>query len=155
MQVDRFHKMLEKFEPSDWLFFIDPRHMNLTSFDFSKFSQDHTDFYTAKHLVAVEAMPGGTKEYVLTDSDGQVSKIQRFYEGKTWVSNTQVLATLVSAASILRVGKWPVDSLSELRGELAGAGIPSQDVLVSGNGTDLFEENNLMELTEQFVFSDC
>jgi len=141
----------DRCEPSDWLILIDPRFFPVNGYHLTKFVRDLAVNPCARHIVAVESVPGGTKEYVLANTGGNVCKIQRFYEGVTWVRTSSVSCTIVCAASAELIKQSTPGSLSEFRQALAEAGVPGVDILPSHGYVDLTQEANLLCLMERFL----
>ncbi len=142
---------IDRCEPSDWFLFVDPRFFPVHGYHLSKMVCDLAVSPCTRHMVAMESVPGGTKEYVVMNRDGQVRKIQRYYEGVTWVKTSSISCTLVSVSSACLVRSPQFASLSEFRRLLAAAGVPGVDLIPAGPCVDLASEANLLSVNEHFI----
>lgn len=149
--IERFGRQLASYEPSDWLLLMDPRRFPAGDFDLAALLENRTADPCAKHLVAMESGSDDTKEYVHLDANGNVRRIQRYYEGVTWLCTSGVIASLVSVSSARLVSDMPFTSLSELRQSLSVGAIPSQDIPLPGSTVDLTDERGLLGLAEQMI----
>jgi len=150
VSADEFGKLVTGYEPSDWLLIVDPRYFPADGFHPEKLTEDH-DPATSRwitHLVAMESDAGGTRECTLLDTEGYVRRIQRYYDGLTWLRTTGVACSLISAASARLVDTMSFRSLSHLRGALTFAGIPSRDIPLSSGTVDLADERGMLTLSE-------
>jgi lipopolysaccharide/colanic/teichoic acid biosynthesis glycosyltransferase len=147
-----FGQHLASYEPSDWLLIADPRCFPAAGFDPKGLLDDtEHDPRWARHLVALEAMPGGSQECVEVDADGRVRKIQRYYGAVTWPFTAGLFCSLIPVASTMRSRSLSFGSLAELRAALAARGVPSRDVLLEGGAFDLGQERGLLGLNDRFV----
>ncbi|MCC7416114.1 MAG: sugar transferase [Acidobacteria bacterium] len=153
MHVSEFRPE-ETYEPSDWLLFVDPAWCSLDPLRLSSALNDAARSRSrATHLVALSQHAGGMGERVELSAQGQVRKVQRYYDGATWSRLEGVACSLVSA-SCLRPLKdpLPLDSLADLRTALTMRGIPSRDVTIEGPVFNLTRERELLRLNEHLVF---
>jgi lipopolysaccharide/colanic/teichoic acid biosynthesis glycosyltransferase len=152
LPVQEFAQRLAAYEPSDCLLVIDPR-----LFPEEGLAPDLLlrrpvyDHRWVRHLVPLAASEGGTRECVELDADGQVRRIQRYYDDVTWPFAAGVCCSVLPGACAAMAADLGFSSLSELRRNLAGRGIPSRDLPVAGAVFDLSEEPGLLGLTERFI----
>ena len=146
-----FASTLETLEPSDWLLIVDPRCLPLERNTVAELARANGSPSSARHLVALENGSQGTTECVQVDAGGRVYRIQRYYDGITWLNTCGVACSLVSAASINGAGVRGFSSLPNLRRELATRGMPSRDVTLTGEALDLTDERGFMSLSERVV----
>lgn len=151
--VDGVNTLLGEYEPADLLLFVDPRCFPAGGFDPGLLLDEGTFVHGVRHLVGLETGTRGTKEYALLDADGTVRRIQRYYDGITWLRSCGVSCSLISVGSARLVEKTSFLTLSRLRGALSLIGVPTRDVLFSGGTIDLTEERGLLSLTEQVILS--
>jgi len=148
----RFEERLWSYEPSDWLLIVDPRRFPARGFDPALLlAKADLHFQGVTHLVTLDSSAEGTREYVQTDPDGRVRRIQRYYEAVTWPFASEVSATLLPAACTLLLAGAPFTSLAQLRHTLASLGVPSRDVPVPMKTFDLGDERGLLGLSERFT----
>src|SRR6185295_6608588 len=83
-----------------------------------------------RHLVALEAHPGGTTERVHLGANGSVGRIQRYFDSATWPFTSGVACSLVPVSCAIDASDLPFGSLRELRKSLAERGVPSSDVFI-------------------------
>jgi lipopolysaccharide/colanic/teichoic acid biosynthesis glycosyltransferase len=145
---------LSAYEPSDQLFFVDPRCFPIDGLhpqELLRYSL--TDPRWARHLVSLDLTAGGTKERLDIDQAGNVRRIRRYYDSVTWPFTSGVACSLVPAASTLLPEEFRFDSLEELRNVLAARGVPSRDLPLGSIALDLTDERGLLALTEILVLS--
>ena len=147
-----FRELLAGDDPSDSLLIIDPSCFPAPGLDVRPLLPFlGGDFEMVRHLVALETTAGDTKEFVHSDADGRVRKIQRYYHPVTWPFASGVVCSLIPVASIRMAPDLPLDSLPALRRSLAARGIPSRDVALPGSVFDLTNEAGALGLSEQCV----
>jgi lipopolysaccharide/colanic/teichoic acid biosynthesis glycosyltransferase len=147
-----FESFIASLEPSDWLLFIDPTCVPLDSVDPEGILAKATDSpRSAVHLVALDSNVGGTCEWVDVDGNGDVTRIQRYYDDVTWSYTSGVAASLVPASCLRLLRGAPIKSLRDLRAQLAANGVPARDVPVAGRTFNLQHERELLMLTERLV----
>ncbi len=150
-----FAEFVAGLEPSDSLLLIDPRHVVEEGLNPSLlFNRAKEAPGTVIHLTALDANVGGTSEWVDVDSQGQISRIQRYYDDLTWSYAVGVAASLVPAWSLKTMHAERLTSLTSLlmlRSALSAAGIPCRDIPLSGRTFDLSHEREFLMLTESVV----
>lgn len=150
--VPAFADRLQDFDPSDWLFIVDPRCFPEAGLDANVMTRHPaSDPRWVRHLVALERSPVGTQECVELGDDGRVRRIRRYYDGVTWPFTTGVACSLVPVASALRLPAAALASLAELRRALACAGVPSRDLPLTGSYFDLTRDEGLLALCHKEV----
>jgi lipopolysaccharide/colanic/teichoic acid biosynthesis glycosyltransferase len=143
----------DSYEASDWLLFIDPRFYCADALRLPAMLKDTVrPSARATHLVAMTRHTGGTNERVELAANGQVRRIQRYYDAATWPVLSGVACSLVSVAC-LRTTTEPLRfaSLTDLRAQLTSRGVPSRDVLIEGAAFELGREDELVRLNERAV----
>ncbi|MEP7346434.1 MAG: sugar transferase [Gemmatimonadaceae bacterium] len=154
LRRDVFRDPLSRFEVSDVLLFISTSTYSAKELDLSELiPQSDVDGPMVRHLLAFETSLLGTKEFVHSGADGQVQRIQRYYEPRTWPFTAGVIASLVHVANIMTAANFEFASLDELRQRLSAAGVPSQDVPFRGQVFDLLDEAGVLALQERRVLS--
>jgi len=141
-------QMLGRLEPSDWLLIVDARYFPVEGADVRALVDKLALSRGARHLVALERSRQGTKEYVQLDGQGQVLRIQRYYEGVTWLQTRAVAASLVPVSAARDVPNAAFQDLATLRGALAIGGVVSRDIDLGTGVFDLNQEHGLLELCE-------
>jgi lipopolysaccharide/colanic/teichoic acid biosynthesis glycosyltransferase len=145
----QFAARLHDYEPSDWLLIRDSRFVSAAPLSLTEMLHDIARSHrAARHLVALAATLAGTSERVLLNPEGQVARIQRYYEGVTWPFASGVALSAVPVAGTLAVSNPPVSSLAMLRSCLASEGVPSRDFFVDQPVFDLAHEAGLLGLAE-------
>jgi lipopolysaccharide/colanic/teichoic acid biosynthesis glycosyltransferase len=148
-----FHERLATEDPSDTLLIIDSSCWPAAGFDVRPLLPFlGGDFEMVRHLIALDATPGRTKEYVQSAPDGRVRRIQRYYHPVTWPFASGLVCSLIPVSCFRLTAGLPIESLPALRRALAAQGVPSQDVTLPGNVFDLSDEGGVLALSEQFVF---
>jgi lipopolysaccharide/colanic/teichoic acid biosynthesis glycosyltransferase len=137
------------YEPSDWLVVVDPRCVPARGFMRGALALDNDGPRRARHLVVLEAHPGGTTERVQLGANGTVGRIQRYYDSATWPFAAGVASSLLPVSCTLGAGTLALGSLRELRSSLAQRGILGYDVFLHGGAFDLSQERDLLGLSEQ------
>jgi len=141
---------LRDYEPSDWLVIVDPRCVPAKDLTPGALAVDgDRGPGRVRHLVALEAHPGGTTERVQLGANGTVGRIQRYYDSATWPFTSGVACSLLPVSCTMGAGELSLTSLRELRRSLAERGVPSQDVFLRGGAFDLSQEHHLLGLSEQ------
>ena len=149
-----FARHLSRYEPSDWLLIADSRQVPAREADFGELLRGLAeDTRSVRHLVQLETTSVGTQEFVQFDAEGQVCRIQRYYDGITWPFTGAIVSSLLPVASTLRRGgkELPFSSLSDLRTALAVGGVSSRDVPFTGGVFDLDDEAGLLALNELLI----
>jgi len=143
---------ISDYEPSDWLIVVDPRCFPAIGLVPSALLlDDESGPRRVRHLVALEAHPGGTTERVQLGPNGTVGRIQRYYDYATWPFTSGVACSLVPVSSTIGSIDLPLTSLRELRRSLAAHGVPSSDVFIRGGAFDLTQERDLLALSDRMV----
>jgi lipopolysaccharide/colanic/teichoic acid biosynthesis glycosyltransferase/acetyltransferase-like isoleucine patch superfamily enzyme len=147
-----FPEFVTTLEPSDWLLFVDPKCTLLDGVDPEVLlGQSAQSPRSAVHIVALETNDGGTREWVDVGDAGDVVRIQRFYDEKTWSYTSGVVASLVPVPCVLTTRALKIGCLRELRTALTMLGVPARDVPVTGHAFDLTQEHELLMMTERVV----
>ena len=143
---------IAEYEPSDWLVIVDPRCTPSAGLDRRALMLESDGGpRRARHLVVLEAHPGGTTERVQVGANGTVDRIQRFYDSATWPFTSGVACSILPVSCTLWARDLPFASLRELRRSLAVHGVPSHDVFLRGGAFDLTRERDLLGLSERVV----
>jgi lipopolysaccharide/colanic/teichoic acid biosynthesis glycosyltransferase len=143
---------IAEYDPSDSLLIVDPSCCPAGGLDVQPLvAVVGDDFRMARHLLALEVTSGRTKEYVHSDANGRLRKIQRYYHPVTWPFACGIVCSLIPVASTLTAPDLPLTSLPELRRALAAAGVPSRDIPLGASAFDLGDEGGLLGLSERFV----
>jgi len=143
---------IAEYEPSDWLMIVDPRCFPSTWLARGVFAPENAGgLHPVRHLVALEAHPGGTTERFQLDANGTLRRIQRYYDSATWPFTSGVACSLLPVSCTMGGSDLPFASLRDLRRRLAERGIPSSDVSLDGGAFDLSQERELLRLTERVV----
>ena len=146
-----FSDFVAGLEPSDSLLFLDPSCTLLDGVDPDVLIQVSGSPRSAVHLISLETNAGGTFEWVDVDGNGDVTRIQRFYDELTWSHTAGVVASLVPVPSLLTARGLTFGNLSELRAALTARGVPARDVPAQGRAFDLTHEHELLTMTERVV----
>jgi len=148
-----FRDWLAGCEPSDFLLLVDPRCFPVDVLEEADlvFRHPAADPRWARHLVALDLSPAGTRERVDLDGSGRVRRIQRYYEAVTWPFASGVACSLLPVSCGLVAGELSFNSLGGLRRALNAAGVPSRDLPLSGAALDLTREEGLLKLNEGLV----
>jgi lipopolysaccharide/colanic/teichoic acid biosynthesis glycosyltransferase len=140
------------YEPSDWLVMVDPRCFPSIGLVPSALMLDNDRGpRRVRHLVALEAHPGGTTERVQVDANGTVGRIQRYYDSATWPFTSGVACSFIPVSCTLGASDLPFGSLRQLRRSLTERGVPSHDVFIRGGAFDLSQERDLLALSERML----
>lgn len=105
-----------------------------------------------RHLLAFDGTTLRTKEFVQTDTDGRVRRIQRYFQPVTWPFPIGVIASAVPVACLQMADSIPLDSLMSLRQALTTRGLPSQDLPYHGRCFDLNDERGVLSMNEARLF---
>ena len=146
--LDRFDEILSKLEPSDWMLMIDPRNLPIDRSGLRELVRDRDRSRAARHLVAMETSHQGTKEYVQLDGQGRVQRIQRYYDGVTWLQTRAVTASLIPVSAVRGFPSAALRDLMVLREALVTAGVVSRDIGLPAGVFDLNQEYGLVQLCE-------
>src|SRR6185295_18362388 len=137
--------LIAEYEPSDWLVILDPRCVPTQGFTAGALRLDtERGPRRVRHLVALEAHPGGTTERVQLGANGTVGRIQRYYDSATWPFTSGVACSVVPVSCTMDLGDLPFTCLRDLRRGLAQRGVPSSDVFLRGGAFDLSQERHLL-----------
>jgi lipopolysaccharide/colanic/teichoic acid biosynthesis glycosyltransferase len=140
------------YEPSDCLVILDPRCTPLAGLEPDDLTlESDAGPRRVRHLVALEAHPGGTTERVQLGANGTVGRIQRYYDSATWPFTSGVACSVLPVSCTLGASDLPFGSLRDLRRSLAERGVPSHDVFIRGGAFDLSRERDLLGLSERVV----
>src|SRR5688572_622431 len=144
-----FASTLRRYEPSDWLLFVDPRCFPLNGFNPSPilYQLDEAP-RLARHLIAMAPTSAGTSECVEFDDAQRVRRVQRYYEAVTWTVAYGVSCSLVPVSALLMSSSLPFGALTELRRALASTALPSRDIAITDAVVDLDLEQSLLALNE-------
>jgi lipopolysaccharide/colanic/teichoic acid biosynthesis glycosyltransferase len=142
---------LDTLEPSDSLLVVDPGRLAAEGPDLARLLAERSDPRWACHLVALDGVEGGTREFVDEDESGRVRRIQRFYAPVTWPFSGAVCASVLPAGGARLGGRNAWTSLTELRGTLARQGAPARDLALAGPAFDLREERGALAAAEFFA----
>lgn len=148
------HELAEASEPSDWVLFVDPRHVPLKPLDLAKLLPDTSNCWLAKHLIVLGKSAEGTEEFAQLDQQGQVQRIQRYYDGITRMETLGVACSLVPITTARCLPARRFDSLMDLRLALTSVRVPSRDIPLRSGTADLTEESGVLELNEHLVATD-
>ena len=151
LEAPQFAARLHDYEPSDWLLIRDSRFVSAAPLSLTELLHDIARaHHAARHLVALAGTLAGTSERVLLDPEGQVARIQRYYDGVTWPFASGVALSAVPVAGTLAVSSPPVSSLAALRSCLTAQGVPARDFFVDKHQPvfDLAHEAGLLGLAE-------
>ena len=151
LPAGEFAQRLAAYEPSDCLLVVDPRLLPEELAPESLLRRPVYDHRWVRHLVPLAASDGGTRECVELDADGQVRRIQRYYDDVTWPFADGVSCSILPGACAAMAPDLSFASLSDLRRSLASRGIPSRDLPVRGSVFDLSEEQGLLDLSEHLI----
>ncbi|MFQ5413996.1 MAG: sugar transferase [Phycisphaerae bacterium] len=140
-------------EQADEAYLLDPARWPGPSVDVADVVAGLRDFRGAVHAVAVDVGMDDTRERVERDDDGQVTRVQRFYNGANWpeVASNAVFLSRVPARAIADI---QFSTLGELRAALCAKGVLSRDVPVAAHFVDLHDEATWLQLCEQTIVSD-
>ena len=139
------------YEPSDWLVILDPRCVPAAPLKPADVLTGRDVPHRVRHLVATQAHPGGAIERVRVGADGNVGRIQRYYDTATWPITAGVACSVVPVACTLDSDELPLTSLGALRRSLADQDVPVTDVFLRGGAYDLSRERDLLALSERLV----
>jgi len=147
-----FAHSLSRYEPSDWILFIDPRCFPLSGFDAEPllYGLDDTP-RLARHLIAMAPTSAGTSERVELDAESRVRCVQRYYEAVTWTVAYGVSCSLVPVSALLMSPRLPFGDLIELRRALVSTALPSRDTTIDGGIVDLNLAQSLLILNERSI----
>jgi lipopolysaccharide/colanic/teichoic acid biosynthesis glycosyltransferase len=140
------------YEPSDWLVMVDARCFpSIGLVPSALMLENEGGSRRVRHLVALEAHPGGTTERVQVDANGTVGRIQRYYDSLTWPFTSGVACSVIPISCTIGASDLPFSSLRALRRSLSERGVPSNDVFLRGGAFDLSQERDLLALSERVV----
>ncbi len=101
--LEQFGRVLAGLEPSDWVLLVDARRCPVRRIDLQPLLSRRPDAPAAAHLVCLAASEQGTQEYVQFDPAGRVRRIQRYYEGLTWLQAAAVFCSIAPVACLRRL----------------------------------------------------
>lgn len=137
-------------EVGDYVLAADPRRWPLGGFDLAGLLRRHGDYRAATHVIGVGSNNERARERVAHDTNGQVRRVQRLYEGVAWpdVAGTGIFLSLVPA--------WPMRDtafacLGELRSALAARGILSRDLPLRLDVCDLTQADDLVAFNAEVL----
>ena len=145
----QLQRLLDRCELSDWILLVDPSCYPENGLDLRNLFRTWHKERTARHLLVLDQLQRGSREYVQVDSGGCVPRVQRYYDGVTWVQTQAVQASLIPVAALLEIVPSTEIDLAALRRALAVKAFPSRDVSISSGLFDLRNEHDLLELCEQ------
>jgi len=143
-------EMVSRLEPSDLLVVIDLRCVPASPPDLRRLAAKVAAERCVRHLVKMQTSQRGTKEYIELDAAGRLRRIQRYYDGVTWLQARAVIASLIPVSMLRDFPAASLANLTLLRGWLA-AGVVSRDIGVPAAVFDLDEEAGLRLFCEQHV----
>lgn len=135
-------------EPSDSLLIVDPRCLPIDPQEYAAILKGPSELRGARFQVALDRGHLGTKEFVHFDAEGRIRKIQRYYDGHTWLQTHAVSSALVPVSSLFDLADPAVDDLPLLRRRLTGSGALTGDVLLQSPAVDLRAEPGYLKMTE-------
>ncbi len=153
MHPDGLRDLLSTYEPSDWLLLLDLHDFPVNNLDLAKLMSYSTDSRGATHLVSLDADARATQESVRFDAESRVRRIERYYEGVTWLQTSGVAASLVRVAAILGLPETHFATLPELRKSLASNGTPSHDLSLTAGAINLAQPCGLLHLMEHVAMA--
>ncbi len=145
---DNAAQLAYELEPSDVLLVIDPRCFPIDGIRYSSFLHDIENMRGARHKVALDRSHGGTREFLQFDAEGRVRRIQRYYEGHTWLQTQSVAASLIPVSSLWDIEAPPLTDLPRLRRTLSATGAFSRDFPLESASVDLRTEAGMVHLLE-------
>src|SRR6185436_17028427 len=135
-----------------WLLIVDPRCVPALGLDPAALAlESDVGLRRVRHLVALEAHPGGTTERVQLGANGSVGRIQRYYDSATWPFAWGIACSVLPVSCTMGARDLPFTSLRDLRRCLAERGVPSHDALLRGDAFDLTRERDLLGLSERVM----
>ena len=146
--IQDLDETLDGHEPSDWLLVVDPHTMPADGTKFQKLLTSLTKTHETRHLVALDKGNQGTREYVQLDAQGQVKRIQRFYDGVTWLQTSAVAASLLPVSAAREVPSSMFGNPAALREALVTTGAVSRDIGIKGSVFNLNRERGLLQFCE-------
>jgi lipopolysaccharide/colanic/teichoic acid biosynthesis glycosyltransferase len=152
LTLAEFAARIATFEPSDAILLVEPSCFPLREIDLSAIFGDGTDsLRAAQHLVPLESTEAGTDERLEFNDDGNVRRVQRYYDQVTWTVAKGVTCSLLPASHLSKPSALPLDSLVTLRQALAARSVPSKDFTIGGRALDLSKPSGLIALNEWCV----
>jgi lipopolysaccharide/colanic/teichoic acid biosynthesis glycosyltransferase len=150
-ELGRLPEITGRLELSDWLLLVDPRWSSVRGDGLRLLVRKLAEAQGARHLVALGASQQGTKEYVQFDADGKVQRIQRYYDGVTWLQTRAVAASLIPVSAVRIAPDTAYPDLTTLRGVLVACGAITHDIDLREGVFDLDQEAGLLQLCEQHL----
>ena len=155
--ASRMADIVRGYEPSDALLLLNPLCYPMEGFALAALSAlagKGETYAMVRHLVALDVQGSGTKELAMLDPEGQVQRIQRYYDGLTWLNTQGVACSLVPVSCARLADSRAFGSLPELRRALAVLGVPCQDMPLQGEVLDLGQAHGLLHLSERAVLAE-
>lgn len=147
--TERSRTISDAMEPSDLLLLIDPRCIVLDESAFRTLVQGASPYLGARYLVALDRSHHGTHELLQMDHDGRVRRIQRYYDGHTWIQTQDVAAALVPVAALWDLTDPAITDLPRLRRALASCGALATDFPAKSPAMNLRVEGGYLQLNER------
>jgi YD repeat-containing protein len=139
-------------EPSDWIWFIDPRWWAAAPAGLDALLADARETgVAAHHLCVLERSHAGTRERVEYDARGRVQRIRRYYADSTWAVGAGVHCSMVPAACLQAAPPFTWTSLAELRTRLSDRGVPTRDSVLRVDWFNLDLAADLLRINERAV----
>lgn len=138
-------------EPSDTLLIVDPSCFPETADEWVEAVRVSPPAGAARHIVHVSPRKGGTRECVHVDADDRVRRIQRYYDGFTWMDTVGVSCTLVSVAVMRSVAVRRIERLSDLRAALTAEHVLCSDAHLADGAYDLSDAPGFVRLNERTI----
>ncbi|MBN1345166.1 MAG: sugar transferase [Phycisphaerae bacterium] len=151
VEAGDFRDLLSTYEPSDWLVILDPRHFPASPIDFALLAKEAIERRGATHVVSVDPNVASAQECVRLDADSRVRRIERHYDGVTWLQTSEVSCSFLRVVSALNVAEGGFSSLPGLRRALATTGVLSNDLSLSADTIDLSTPCGLLQLSERMT----
>ncbi len=147
---DEFALFLRDCETSDYLLVVEPRRWPVAGLELPGTVARLREYRGATHVVGVGADTEGTRELVECDAEGEVKRVQRFYNLVSWpeVASTAITCSLVPARAVADIR---FTSLMELRSALSVRGALSRDVPTSSDVVDLADEGAFLAVHERVL----
>lgn len=144
-------EILDRAEPSDWLLLLDPRYYPTENSGLRALAENLSSECEVRHLVAMDQSEQGLREFVQFDAKARVRRVQRFYDGVTWLQTRAVIATLLPVSAAREMSPTMFTELGRLRQGLVSQGIICRDVTLREAVFDLNHEADAVRLFEHRV----
>ncbi|MDX2199852.1 MAG: sugar transferase [Phycisphaerae bacterium] len=146
--AERSRSVIDQFEPSDLLLIVDPQCLILGNRELPAIAKQLGKLRAARYQVALDRGHKGAKEYLKFDSEGRLRRIQRYYEGHTWIQTQAVASALIPITSLWDVPDAPINDLPKLRRSLSAGGALGRDFPIECATADLTDEAGWLEANE-------